>query len=368
MATNPVFAVSDCPDCDEPLIETERGIFKDSPDLRTELLSTGFALHHAAAFNLTDVITATTRAGWSITVPFDFPHEVLANVKVSEISNGLQQCLGSFSHRSHPPVFYSPNNFVIVQSVFDFRNCKIMSEIMVDFPFNLYVFIQENRVVFSCNHKGFPWSENAETTGQAWHSIVIRWMILDARCSDPVPYLTRRPIMQRKPFNNKPFPITGWPIYPDRFSFRPGRAFLSPHPQAIQNPASTLFYVSLFYQSSQKRPDWASLVVAGAISRFTRRPHAPGSDMIEEVILRPFNDLKSDTVVTGLILCELTSSVPFNPTEVGMDDNNPVQYLGFCCQIADDVKHGLAILARRTVDDNPIKFVDRWLIHNSIIT
>ena len=62
MAAYSVLRVGDTPDRDEPLIETQRRIFKDCPDLVTELLPAVFAPKHLPGFDLADPFPAAMRA------------------------------------------------------------------------------------------------------------------------------------------------------------------------------------------------------------------------------------------------------------------------------------------------------------------
>lgn len=93
---NAVLGVRDTPHCDEPFIESERGIFKDRSDLSGELLAAflKLALEHAAAGNDPDFGAAAFGANDYPVRPLDLDHVVMADLQ-SEILDGFHQAFGS---------------------------------------------------------------------------------------------------------------------------------------------------------------------------------------------------------------------------------------------------------------------------------
>lgn len=89
-----VLAVGDHPNGDKPLIERERRVLKDSPDLYRELLARmlRLALPHAPSGNETNIFAS---ASWALDAigPAALDHELEAVVRVGEVNDGLLQGL-----------------------------------------------------------------------------------------------------------------------------------------------------------------------------------------------------------------------------------------------------------------------------------
>lgn len=91
--TNAVLRVCDTPNGDEPLVEPQRRVLKNSPDLNAELLSAvlGLALKQRSGANYPHLLTAALWAG-------DFPvrvlgreHRLEAHLGVGEVADGGEQ-------------------------------------------------------------------------------------------------------------------------------------------------------------------------------------------------------------------------------------------------------------------------------------
>ncbi len=94
VGTDAVFAVGNHPHCDEPLVERQSRILKDSPDLHRELFASVLALAfpHAASGDKANFFALTSRAGNAIG-PAPRNHELEAVIGVSEVNNGLLEGL-----------------------------------------------------------------------------------------------------------------------------------------------------------------------------------------------------------------------------------------------------------------------------------
>lgn len=90
---NTVFAVRNHPNSDEPLVERERGILKNSSHFAGELLASvfPFAFPHPASRDESNIIAATSGAFDAIR-PTARHDEVEAVVRVGEVNDGLLEC------------------------------------------------------------------------------------------------------------------------------------------------------------------------------------------------------------------------------------------------------------------------------------
>ncbi len=94
-----VFAVRNHPNANEPLIEGQSGILKDSSNLHAELLLSVFlfAFPHAPSGDKTNISTATSWAGNAIG-PAPRNHELQAVVGVGEVNDSLLEGLWFGAH------------------------------------------------------------------------------------------------------------------------------------------------------------------------------------------------------------------------------------------------------------------------------
>ena len=99
VGTDAVFAVGNHPHCDEPLVERQRGILKDSPDLHRELFASvqALAFPHAASGDEAHV-SAATGGAFNAIGPAPRNHELEAVVGVSEVYDGLLESLWFGAH------------------------------------------------------------------------------------------------------------------------------------------------------------------------------------------------------------------------------------------------------------------------------
>lgn len=101
-ATDAVLAISNGPDGDEPLIETERAIFKDRPYLDGKLLAAvlSLALEHRPGRDNADLLPTALGAGDFAVGPFHREHGLKADLGRREVADGFQQGLGCVVHVS----------------------------------------------------------------------------------------------------------------------------------------------------------------------------------------------------------------------------------------------------------------------------
>ena len=106
MAADAVLRIRDAPNADEPLVQAERRIFKDGPDLSGKLFAATlrFALEHAAGFDLADVIAAALRADNLAIGPLNVDHVFMANVQIREVANGFKKGLRVGVLLCHAPI------------------------------------------------------------------------------------------------------------------------------------------------------------------------------------------------------------------------------------------------------------------------
>jgi hypothetical protein len=110
IGTDSILAVRNHPNSDEPLVEGERRILKDSPDLDRELPFGVDALALPLALILEEhgILAATGRADHNAIGPAEFDHESKAVIRVCEVNDGLLEGSGLF-HVSHlNPEYPSP--------------------------------------------------------------------------------------------------------------------------------------------------------------------------------------------------------------------------------------------------------------------
>jgi hypothetical protein len=92
VGTDSILAVSQHPKCDEPFVEGDWGVLKDSSDLRAELFPgvLCFAFPHSPSRDKANVFTS---ASWALDTigPAALDHEVEAVVGVGEVDDGLLQ-------------------------------------------------------------------------------------------------------------------------------------------------------------------------------------------------------------------------------------------------------------------------------------
>jgi len=120
---NTILAVGNQPDCDEPLVERERGIFEDSSNLHAELLASMLvlALPETASGDEANVSSA---ASWALDTvrPAALDHELEAVVGVGEVQNGLLQSLWLFHGVSHWSKY--PRNALLSQVYYCLCKCS----------------------------------------------------------------------------------------------------------------------------------------------------------------------------------------------------------------------------------------------------
>jgi hypothetical protein len=99
VGTDAVLAVRNHPHSDEPLVERQGGVLKDSADFGGELFASVilFAFPHPASGDKANVIPATSGAGNAIG-PAALDHELEAIVRVGEVDDGLLESLWLGAH------------------------------------------------------------------------------------------------------------------------------------------------------------------------------------------------------------------------------------------------------------------------------
>ena len=99
IGTDAVLAVGNHPNSDEPLVEGQSGVFKDSPNLGGELFlgMLALAFPHPASGDKADIIPATGGALYAIG-PATLDHEVEAVAGVGEVNDGLLESLWLGAH------------------------------------------------------------------------------------------------------------------------------------------------------------------------------------------------------------------------------------------------------------------------------
>ena len=97
-----VLAIRGTPHSDEPLVQAERGILENRPDLVTELLSAvaSPASQHSSGLQFTDVVATTFGAGDLAFRPLDLFHVLVAEINVREVFDGINQGLRGVAHDS----------------------------------------------------------------------------------------------------------------------------------------------------------------------------------------------------------------------------------------------------------------------------
>ena len=100
VAADSVLRVGDTPDRHEPLVQSERGIFKDGIDLVAELLLARLdvALQLTARLQHADAIRAALGANGLALRPLDPLHILVADVKVREVTDSGEQRCWKISH------------------------------------------------------------------------------------------------------------------------------------------------------------------------------------------------------------------------------------------------------------------------------
>jgi hypothetical protein len=96
ITANTVLAIAQHPKRGHPLIESDRRIFHDRPDLQGELLLAGVAKPDTASLDkrVLSRIAARTR---NLTVrPSQFDRVGKATVRIGEVNDGFLQCFRSF--------------------------------------------------------------------------------------------------------------------------------------------------------------------------------------------------------------------------------------------------------------------------------
>jgi len=100
VATNPVLRIHDQPKRAKPFIQTNRGVFKNSSNLRAKLFPASFALPHATRGNKRNILALAMRAINAIR-PTLGNDESQRNIRVREVFDALLQRLGKFNFVFH---------------------------------------------------------------------------------------------------------------------------------------------------------------------------------------------------------------------------------------------------------------------------
>ncbi len=120
--TDSVLAVGNHPNRDEPLVERERGILKDSPHLARELFAgvVCLALPHAPRRDEANLFAPTSGALDAIG-PAALNHEVETVVGIGVVEDGLLECSGLFHGVSH--YLNSSRSALLSQVYYCLRKC-----------------------------------------------------------------------------------------------------------------------------------------------------------------------------------------------------------------------------------------------------
>lgn len=104
IGTDTVFAIGNHPNGSKPLVQRDRRILKDSPDLDTELLAwmLRLALPHASGRDESNILTPASGALDAIG-PAPRHYEVQAVLRIGEIGDGLLKCLWLVHGVPHKP-------------------------------------------------------------------------------------------------------------------------------------------------------------------------------------------------------------------------------------------------------------------------
>ena len=99
IAADPVFAIGDHPNCDEPLIQRQRGILEDSPNLDGELFASVFALALPEAASGEEAHLGASASGADNAIrPAALNHEREAIVGIGEVDYRLLESLWFGAH------------------------------------------------------------------------------------------------------------------------------------------------------------------------------------------------------------------------------------------------------------------------------
>lgn len=88
-----VLGVGDAPDSDEPRGQGQRTVLENRAYLRGKLLATALrpALEHSPSGDVADVIAPALRADDPAIRPFQFEHVFMADDRIGEVANGIDQ-------------------------------------------------------------------------------------------------------------------------------------------------------------------------------------------------------------------------------------------------------------------------------------
>jgi len=84
-----ILSIGDCPHGNEPLVQAERRILKDRPDLDGELMFAGATLEHPARADDAHIVRFAVRARHDAIGPFDLGHEGVAHVQIGVMLYGF---------------------------------------------------------------------------------------------------------------------------------------------------------------------------------------------------------------------------------------------------------------------------------------
>jgi len=93
VGANTIFTISNSPNCNKPLVQTERAIFKNRANFGAKLFAAIFAPQKSAGLNLANSFTSAMRADWLDAEPFNITHKLFANIQIGKVMSGLQKCL-----------------------------------------------------------------------------------------------------------------------------------------------------------------------------------------------------------------------------------------------------------------------------------
>src|ERR1035441_1631934 len=100
MAADPVLAVSHKPDGRQPLVEAERRVLEDCPELDAVLLLACLALPDAARREIAVFHAPAARADWTLWPP-ELGDELCRYVEVGEVADRLKQIGRALLFRAH---------------------------------------------------------------------------------------------------------------------------------------------------------------------------------------------------------------------------------------------------------------------------
>lgn len=105
VATDAVLAVREHPHRAKPLVESDRGILEDRPDLNRELFLTVKTFPHQARFEKRQALGLATRTRWTLVSPLGTGNHFQADLRVRKCSDSLHQATGIFEvNRFHESI------------------------------------------------------------------------------------------------------------------------------------------------------------------------------------------------------------------------------------------------------------------------